>query len=49
VNNAGIYGHGDVELTSVETYKTLADVNMYGMIRVTQEFLPLIRRSQGNV
>ncbi|WAR18648.1 BDH-like protein [Mya arenaria] len=49
VNNAGVYGHGDVELCSLETYQRLTDVNLFGMIRVTQELLPLLRQSQGRV
>ncbi|XP_045187222.1 retinol dehydrogenase 16-like isoform X2 [Mercenaria mercenaria] len=48
-NNAGVYGHGDVEMCPVETFKFLADVNLFGMVRLTQEFLPLIRKSQGRV
>ena len=47
VNNAGIYGHGEVELCSLEMFKRVADVNLYGMIRVTKAFLPLIRESKG--
>ena len=47
MNNAGIYGHGDVELCSIEMYKKVADVNLYGTIRVTKAFLPLVRKSQG--
>lgn len=49
VNNAGIYGHGDVELCSLEMYKRVADVNLYGTIRVTKAFLPLVRQSQGRI
>lgn len=47
VNNAGVYGHGDVELCPIETYRRLADVNLYGMIRLTQELLPLVRQAKG--
>lgn len=49
VNNAGIYVHGDVELCPLQTYKHVAEVNLYGTIRLTQTFLPLIRSSKGRI
>ncbi|XP_078058090.1 D-beta-hydroxybutyrate dehydrogenase, mitochondrial-like [Mustelus asterias] len=49
VNNAGISTFGEVEFTSVEHYKEVADVNLWGTIRVTKAFLPLIRRARGRV
>ncbi|KAK6171129.1 hypothetical protein SNE40_019385 [Patella caerulea] len=49
VNNASDTLIGDVELTTIEQYKTIIDVNLLGTIRVTQTFLPLIRLSQGRI
>ncbi|KAG9468891.1 D-beta-hydroxybutyrate dehydrogenase, mitochondrial-like [Eleutherodactylus coqui] len=49
VNNAGISSFGEVEFTSIDSYKEIAEVNLWGMIRVTKAFLPLIRRSKGRV
>ncbi|XP_025032396.1 D-beta-hydroxybutyrate dehydrogenase, mitochondrial-like, partial [Python bivittatus] len=49
VNNAGIASFGDVEFTSVEKYKRVADINLWGTIRVTKAFLPLIRRARGRI
>ncbi|GCC28013.1 D-beta-hydroxybutyrate dehydrogenase, mitochondrial-like isoform X1 [Chiloscyllium punctatum] len=49
VNNAGISTFGEVEFTSLARYKDIADVNLWGMIRVTKAFLPLIRRARGRV
>lgn len=49
VNNAGISTFGDVEFTSMETYKEVAEVNLWGTVRVTKAFLPLIRRAKGKV
>ncbi|OWK06147.1 BDH1 [Cervus elaphus hippelaphus] len=46
VNNAGISTFGDVEFTSMETYKEVAEVNLWGTVRVTKAFLPLIRRAK---
>lgn len=47
VNNAGVMPLGDVEFTSVETYKKVADVNLFGTIRMTKACLPLIRAGKG--
>ncbi|XP_015284552.1 PREDICTED: D-beta-hydroxybutyrate dehydrogenase, mitochondrial-like [Gekko japonicus] len=49
VNNAGIASFGDVELTSLEKYQAVADINLWGTVRVTKAFLPLIRRARGRV
>nr|XP_060617932.1 D-beta-hydroxybutyrate dehydrogenase, mitochondrial-like [Anolis sagrei ordinatus] len=49
VNNAGISTFGEVEFTSMETYKKLAEVNLWGTVRTTKAFLPLIRRAKGRV
>ena len=47
VNNAGVNFTGDVELTTVELFKWVADVNYMGVVRVTKSFLPLIRKCKG--
>uniref|UniRef100_A0A8C6XIA0 D-beta-hydroxybutyrate dehydrogenase, mitochondrial n=1 Tax=Naja naja TaxID=35670 RepID=A0A8C6XIA0_NAJNA len=49
VNNAGISSFGDVEFTSVEKYQRVADINLWGTLRVTKAFLPLIRRARGRI
>uniref|UniRef100_UPI00398E9B06 D-beta-hydroxybutyrate dehydrogenase, mitochondrial-like n=1 Tax=Pristiophorus japonicus TaxID=55135 RepID=UPI00398E9B06 len=49
VNNAGISTFGEVEFTSVAHYKEVADVNLWGTVRVTKAFLPLIRQAKGRV
>ena len=49
VNNAAINAMGDVELMSLEKYKEVADVNLYGMVRVTKAFAPLIRKYRGMI
>nr|KAF6477187.1 3-hydroxybutyrate dehydrogenase 1 [Molossus molossus] len=48
VNNAGISTFGEVEFTSMETYKEVAEVNLWGTVRTTKSFLPLIRRAKGH-
>ncbi|KAG7487495.1 hypothetical protein MATL_G00024160 [Megalops atlanticus] len=49
VNNAGVSTFGEVEFTSMETYKQVSEVNLWGTIRVTKALLPLIRRAKGRV
>ncbi|KAM3932627.1 D-beta-hydroxybutyrate dehydrogenase, mitochondrial-like [Leptodactylus fuscus] len=49
VNNAGTSTFGEVEFTSLDTYKEIAEVNLWGTIRVTKAFLPLVRQSKGRV
>uniref|UniRef100_A0A8D2JC49 Ketoreductase domain-containing protein n=1 Tax=Varanus komodoensis TaxID=61221 RepID=A0A8D2JC49_VARKO len=49
VNNAGVASFGDVEFTSLEKYERVAAVNLWGAIRVTKAFLPLVRRARGRV
>ncbi|KAK7874253.1 hypothetical protein R5R35_006289 [Gryllus longicercus] len=48
VNNAGLSTFGHVEWVPVTTGQRLMDVNVWGMVRVLQAFLPLMRqRSRG--
>ena len=38
-----------VEWQSLDSFKSIADVNLWGMILVTQTFLPLVKRARGRV
>lgn len=50
VNNAGIaVGAGLIEFTPLAEVHRHVDVNLYGMIRVTKAFLPLVRKSRGRI
>ncbi|XP_072307005.1 D-beta-hydroxybutyrate dehydrogenase, mitochondrial [Eucyclogobius newberryi] len=49
VNNAGVSTFGEVEFTSIDTYRQVYEVNLLGTIRVTKAVLPLIRRAKGRV
>ncbi|XP_066283120.1 D-beta-hydroxybutyrate dehydrogenase, mitochondrial-like [Branchiostoma lanceolatum] len=49
LNNAGTSTYGLVEWCPIETYKRVAEVNLWGTVRVTKVFLPLVRKSQGRV
>ncbi|XP_067119269.1 short-chain dehydrogenase/reductase family 9C member 7-like [Centruroides vittatus] len=49
VNNAGLGHASEIEWTPMETILKLFNVNVFGMVRVTQEFLPLLRKSKGRI
>lgn len=53
-NNAGISGSGGSGALAAEevpesTYRSVMDVNFLGHVRVTQAFMPLLRRARGTV
>jgi NAD(P)-dependent dehydrogenase (short-subunit alcohol dehydrogenase family) len=49
VNNAGIATGGPVEFVSLEQYRRAFEVNVVGLVAVTQAFLPLLRRGRGRI
>ncbi len=49
VNNAGIAVFTEIEWCSVDQFQRVMDVNVFGVVRVTKAFLPLIRQSKGRV
>jgi NAD(P)-dependent dehydrogenase (short-subunit alcohol dehydrogenase family) len=49
VNNAGILTGGPVEFLDLAEVRRVFDVNLFGPIRVTQAFMPLLRRARGRV
>ncbi|MEC7986553.1 MAG: SDR family NAD(P)-dependent oxidoreductase, partial [Myxococcota bacterium] len=50
INNAGVGLGGPVELLNVDDIRTLFDINVLGHIKMTQVFLPLLRKAeQGRV
>jgi len=49
VNNAGISSRCPLESVPIENAKWIFEVNFWGMLEVTQEFLPLIRQHKGRV
>ena len=50
VNNAGIaVGTVPIEILPLELVQRCVDVNLFGMIRVTKAFLPLVRQSRGRI
>jgi NAD(P)-dependent dehydrogenase (short-subunit alcohol dehydrogenase family) len=49
VNNAGLSLNGPLELVPVSEMRKLMDVNVLGLLAVTQAFLPLLRRARGRI
>jgi len=49
VNNAGIYVGGPLIEVDVDEIQWLMDVNVYGVVRVTQAFAPMIIESKGRI
>nr|XP_061810271.1 D-beta-hydroxybutyrate dehydrogenase, mitochondrial [Nerophis lumbriciformis] len=49
VNNADMSTFGGVEFTSMDAYKEVSEVNLWGTIRVTKALLPHIRQAKGRV
>lgn len=47
VNNAGVSCHFPVELTPIQELQQCLNVNLIGVYRATQAFLPLLRQSSG--
>lgn len=49
INNAGIADIGPIFNYSIEAVKDVFEVNLYGMIRVTNAFLPFLRKTKGRI
>jgi NAD(P)-dependent dehydrogenase (short-subunit alcohol dehydrogenase family) len=50
LNNAGVMGNsGPPEWLTIDDYKAVNSVNLYGMIDVTMTFLPLVKLARGRV
>ena len=46
VNNAGFGNVGSIEETTDEQWKQLYDVNVFGLLNVTKEVLPILKKQQ---
>lgn len=50
VNNAGVFScYGPDDWCRVEDYQSSMDVNFLGIVRVTQAFKPLLKKSKGRI
>jgi NAD(P)-dependent dehydrogenase (short-subunit alcohol dehydrogenase family) len=46
VNNAGIAGGGRLDVCGIEEWQRLTDVNLFGVVRGTAEFTPVLKRQR---
>ena len=49
VNNAGISFRAPLEFVPLDEFRRLYDSNLFGLLAVTQAFLPLIRQARGRI
>ncbi len=49
VNNAGVAGGGPIEFVPVDTVRQIFEVNVFGLLAVTQACLPMLRTARGRV
>jgi NAD(P)-dependent dehydrogenase (short-subunit alcohol dehydrogenase family) len=49
VNNAGIGVGGPLEYFPLDTMREIFEVNLFGVLAVTQAFLPMLRQARGRV
>ncbi|XP_077427244.1 D-beta-hydroxybutyrate dehydrogenase, mitochondrial-like isoform X2 [Vanacampus margaritifer] len=49
VNNAGISDWAEIEWSTIEDFRHMVDINLFGCIRTTVAFLPLVRAAKGRV
>lgn len=49
MNNAGFSTFGEMEWVPLSQYEMVASINLFGIIRVTKGFLPLVREAHGRV
>ena len=49
VNNAGMFSFSHIEWGTIDKYKQVFEVNVFGMVRVTRTFLSLIKESKGRI
>lgn len=49
VNNAGVAGGGPIEFVSVDAVRRMFEVNVFGLLAVTQACLPMLRTARGRV
>lgn len=47
VNNAGISQWAEIEWSTIKDFSYMVDINLFGSIRTTLAFLPLVRASKG--
>ncbi|XP_019126683.2 D-beta-hydroxybutyrate dehydrogenase, mitochondrial [Larimichthys crocea] len=49
VNNAGISDWAEIEWSTIEDFRNMVDINLFGSIRTSIKFLPLVRAVKGRM
>uniref|UniRef100_A0A3Q1B1L5 Uncharacterized protein n=2 Tax=Amphiprion ocellaris TaxID=80972 RepID=A0A3Q1B1L5_AMPOC len=49
VNNVGISDWAEIEWSSIEDFQRMVDINLFGAIRTSIAFLPLVRAAKGRM
>jgi NAD(P)-dependent dehydrogenase (short-subunit alcohol dehydrogenase family) len=49
INNAGIGRGGALEVTPIAEIRKLMEINVIGLLAVTQTFIPMLRKSKGRI
>ncbi|CAJ1087744.1 D-beta-hydroxybutyrate dehydrogenase%2C mitochondrial [Xyrichtys novacula] len=49
VNNAGISDWAEIEWSTIEDFHNMVDINLFGSIRTSIAFLPLVRAAKGRM
>jgi len=49
INNAGLSAVGPTEVFPVDRFRDIFEVNLFGLLAVTQAFLPLLRKANGRI
>ena len=47
VNNAGVAGGGRIDLTSMDDWEWITEINLFGVVRGTRTFVPMLK-AQGS-
>lgn len=49
INNAGVACGGPIEITSMDEWRTVFDVNVFGLVALTTALMPFVRKSKGRI
>ncbi|KAM9835998.1 D-beta-hydroxybutyrate dehydrogenase, mitochondrial [Aulostomus maculatus] len=49
VNNAGVSDWAEIEWSTIEDFQHMVDINLFGCIRTSVAFLPLVRAARGRM
>jgi len=49
INNAGIVDGLNIDFTTLKVYRSVMEVNFFGHVAMTKQFLPLIKKGKGRI